>query len=311
MKIDIVIPNYNGSHLIEKNILHVRRALEGYQGSVIIVDDGSEQKDLAKLKEFLSNEKGLTDIKLIEHDGNRGFSSAVNTGVNGSRADFVVLLNSDVRPTKNFLKSPVRRLLENPNLFAVGCMDESVEGEKIVHRGRGIAAWKRGLVQHSKGEVNSEKTFWVSGGSSVFRKDIYQLLGGMDELYNPFYWEDIDLSYRAMKSGYAISFDKESVVRHYHDEGAIKTGFSKSKITTTAYRNQFIFIWKNITSFEFMFLHFLYLPLNLLFALKGRDINFFAGLFLAIKLLPAIIKKRKKQRKFYRISDKEIFSPNL
>jgi GT2 family glycosyltransferase len=257
------------------------------------------------------NKKVGMRVRLLQHKVNKGFSSTVNTGVDASNAEFVVLLNSDVLPTKNFLESPLKELLNNDDLFAVGCMDESMEGKKIVLRGRGVGKWGRGMINHSRGEVDRNDTFWVSGGSSVFRRSIYKKLGGMDEIYNPFYWEDIDLSYRAQKAGYVLLFDKKSVVKHFHDEGTIKNNFKSSSILMTAYRNQFIFIWKNITSISLLANHFLYLPFNIYGALKRHDVPFFKGLFLAVLKLPAIIDKRQKQKKLYRISDGEIIQKIL
>ncbi|PJE58197.1 MAG: glycosyltransferase family 2 protein, partial [Candidatus Portnoybacteria bacterium CG10_big_fil_rev_8_21_14_0_10_36_7] len=42
-------------------------------------------------------------------------------------------------------------------------------------------------------------------------------LNGFDELYSPFYWEDIDLSYRAWKTGYTVLFDPQVLVEHHHE----------------------------------------------------------------------------------------------
>ncbi len=307
MNVDIIIPNYNGSHLIKKNLPVALKALEKHKGKLIIVDDGSRQEDRNALREIIGIFQKDTDIiKYIEHEGNLGFSSAVNTGVKNSEAKYVVLLNSDVAPSLNFLQSPIERLENDENLFAVGCMDESVEGEKKVLRGRGLARWRKGMLEHFRGEVDREDTFWVSGGSAVFRRELYQKFGGMDEIYNPFYWEDIDLSYRAQKGGYRVVFDSASTVVHVHGEGAIKKNFKSDKVTYTAYRNQFIFIWKNITDYRLFFSHFMYLPIHILGAVKRGDINFFKGFFLALKRLPAIINRRQKQKRYYKLSDADV-----
>lgn len=308
MKIDIIIPNYNGSALVKKNLKFVIDSLKTYpQSNIIIVDDGSDQEEKIKLKEVLgkTNEKKIQTIFL---ERNSGFTSAVNAGIKKSNADLVALLNTDVRPEKDFLKPVIKRFEKNKTLFAVGCMDKSIEDEGTVLRGKGIAEFKKGMIIHRKGEVTNDKTFWVSGGSSVLKRDICIKLGLFDQLYNPFYWEDIDLSYRAQKSGYDVVFERESVVTHIHSEGAIKTHFDKKKIKTIAYRNQLIFIWKNITDTSLILSHIFYLPYYITRSIASKDILFLTGMYLAIKKIPAIIAKRKKQKKYFTKPDKLIFS---
>lgn len=308
MTVDVIIPNFNGSKLIKKNVPYVLDAMSHYKGKLVIVDDGSSIEDRESLRNIVAQFRADSrrEIDYIEHTYNKGFSSAVNTGVNNSVADYIVLLNSDVKPSRNFLDSPLEKLEKDDSLFAVGSMDESIEGEKKVLRGRGIARWVKGMLEHSRGEVDREDTFWVSGGSSIFRRKYYKRLGGMDELYNPFYWEDIDLSYRAQKAGYIILFDNLSIVEHLHSEGAIQKNIQKDRVTYTAYRNQFIFIWKNITDGKLLFSHLMHLPFHSVGALKRRDINFFKGFFLALVRLPAIIIRRHKQKSFYTRSDVDV-----
>lgn len=306
MSIGVVVPNYNGLDIIKKNFSSVIKALEKYKDvKIVVVDDGSKNNEVELLEEFLKNYERVT---LIKNEKNLGFSSAVNKGIRTLVTDLVVLVNTDVVPEENFL-DPILEDFENDSLlFGVGSMDESIEGEKTVLRGRGIGFWKRGMFLHKKGEVDKTNTFWVSGGSSVVKRDIYNKLGGFDELYNPFYWEDIDLGYRAMKSGFSLKFEPKSKVIHVHNEGAIKKHYKKFRIKTISYRNQFIFIWKNITETGKLLSHLFFLPYYMLTSLVRLDLAFFVGFFLALAKFPDIIFKRIKQKKLYKKTDLEIFS---
>jgi hypothetical protein len=80
-------------------------------------------------------------------------------------------------------------------------MDKSMEGDKVVLRGRGIGRWEKGFYIHKRGEIDKVDTAWVSGGSGAFRRLMWNTLGGMDPIYNPFYWEDIDPEIKANFSG--------------------------------------------------------------------------------------------------------------
>lgn len=305
MRIDVVIPNYNGSELIKKNLPKVIYETEKYNSLIIIPDDGSKEEDFNSLSSFVENLKNKR-IKLVRYEKNLGFSSNLNRGVSLSSADFVVLLNSDVIPEKDFLENALKDILNDESLFGVGFMDKSVEAGQTVLRGRGLASWSRGFLIHRRGEVDHEDTFWISGGSSIVRRELFNKLSGFDPLYNPFYWEDIDLSYRARKSGYKVKFQPKSVVVHKHSEGAIKKNFTNFKVKKIAYRNQLIFIWKNITDLSLIMSHLMWLPLSILSAVLRYDLAFILGFLLAVLKLPDIIMRRLSQAKLYKLRDSEI-----
>lgn len=308
MRINVIIPNYNGSHLIGKNLPSVMDSLKDYPDClVIIVDDGSKENDYQKLKSYVS-ELNNKNIRLIRQNKNKGFSSAVNKGALASDAELLVILNSDVSPEENFMAPVIKDFENNDNLFGVGCLDKSEEKEGVVFRGRGIGFWKRGFVLHKKGDIDKSDTFWISGGSSIISAKLLKSLGGYDEIYNPFYWEDIDLSYRARKAGYDIKFENKSVVIHSHSEGSIVKHYTPEKIKRIAYRNQFIFVWKNITDPLLIFSHFVFLPYHLFWAALRLDLAFFEGFLLALIRVPVIIERRNKQKSKYLKKDSELLS---
>ncbi len=312
MKISIVIPNYNGKHLLEKNLPSVIQAIEYYTikekapGEIIIVDDCSEDDSVLFVTNEINKLKERIPIKLFNNDHNRGFSTTVNRGVYEANGDIVVLINTDVIPEKEFLV-PLLKHFINEKVFAVGCMDKSLEGDKVVFRGRGIGKWSRGFLIHNRGEINKSNTLWASGGSSAFRKSIWDKLGGLQELYNPFYWEDIDMSYRALKSDYQIVFEPESIVTHKHAEGIIKRKYSPSAIKKIAYRNQFMFVWLNVTDLDLRLSHILWLPYHFFKAIIRGDSAFWAGFFYAFIRIPKIVQSNFQTQKLFKKKDREIF----
>ena len=277
MSIDIVIPNYNGFSLLRENLPRIIEEINEHEGSIIIVDDGSNKDEFESLSNFVKDK----NILLLRNERNSGFSSAVNRGMSKSNSDFVVLLNTDVLPEDNFLDAAIKDLLSDRNLFGIGFIDKSVEDGKTILRGRGLAKWKKGFLVHRRGEVDKTDTFWISGVSSIITRELFEKLSGFDSLYDPFYWEDIDLSYRARKSGYKIEFEPKSVVIHKHYEGSIKKYFSNFQINTIVYRNQFIFVWKNITDSNLLLSHLLWLPYHLLTSILRFDVPFLLGFLLA------------------------------
>jgi len=131
-------------------------------------------------------------------------------------------------------------------------------------------------------------TAWVSGGSAAFRKSIWMELGGMDERFNPFYWEDIDLSYRAKEKGYTVLFEKKSVVHHFHEEGKIRQEFTKKQVEDIAFRNQFYFIWKHAPLSQFC-LSIIWTPIRIVKEMIKGNWEMFRGLFFALPRLPELL----------------------
>jgi GT2 family glycosyltransferase len=309
MSISIIIPNYNGKSLLQTNLAQLCTLVETEDGGktikeIIIVDDASTDDSVAYVHEFVKKED-KPYIQVLQNKKNYGFSSTVNKGVAKASGDLVLLLNTDVLPDKGFL-TPLIDHFHDPQIFAVACMDRSIENGHEVLRGRGIGQFKGGFLVHSAGKLDKDTTLWASGGSSLFRKKYWDDLSGLQELYNPFYWEDIDLSYRALKCGYAIAFEKKSMVVHRHEEGAIRKSRSASAIKKIAYRNQLFFVWLNITDRELLFHHVLWLPIHLIRAIVKHDTAFISGFFQALLKLPIIFTARRKNAKKFMKSDYEV-----
>src|SRR3989344_5930895 len=300
MTVSIVIQNYNGKALLVKNLPKVLAVAP--QTEIIIVDDSSTDGSVEFLK------KNFPKIKLIEKVQNHGFATSVNLGVRAAKGDIVFLLNSDAVPEKGFLTPILENFKHNEQLFAIGCLDKSIEGERIIERGRGIGRFERGFLAHGRGEINQSNTLWASGGSSAFRKHIWEQLGGMDEVFDPFYWEDIDLSYRALKSGFEVVFESKNVVTHSHEEGSIAKSFSSTEIKIISYRNQILFVWKNITDRNYYLNHFMWLPYHLLRSLFTGEGVFVRGLLEALRKLPKIMEARRKAQKLFTRTDAQVLS---
>lgn len=304
-KISFIIPNFNGEKLLSKNLPKVFSVIKGFEErnkvavEIVIADDASTDKSLEVIKSF--NQPNLV---IVENKINKGFSSNVNSAVKKSSGEILVLLNTDVVPEKGFLE-PLLQHFKDEQVFAVGCLEKSIENGKTVLRGRGVGRWERGLLVHSKGDASKIDTLWVSGGSGAFRKSIWDKIGGLNALYDPFYWEDIDLSYRAKKAGYKVLFEPKSIVIHEHEKGAIRSKFSKFKVKSTAFRNQFTFVWLNADS-DTLLKHFLLIPYFKLKALISLDLAFFVGLTKAFLRLPVIFAERWKLQKLFVKKDKEV-----
>lgn len=293
MKTSIIIPWYNTEWLAEKNLPALISAFKNKKNNIleiIIVDDASSDKSADIIKTL------FPDIKLIRHKVNRGFSSSVNTGVRMAKGELVCLLNSDVMPKVNFLES-VYDHFKYPKMFAVSLNEAG-------NFGWAKGFLKNGFIVHEpggKGEI-SHTTFWVSGGSGVFRRSIWMSLGGLDEkLFSPFYWEDLDLSYRAMKRGYQLIWDPNAKVEHNH-ETTIKK-LPQKYVNRIQERNQLLFIWKNLGSPSLI-------SKNIIAVIKRivAHPGYIRIVLMALSKIGVLLKARIKEKKESKVSDEAIFA---
>lgn len=295
--VSVIIPNYNGRALLEKYLASTLKVLP--KAEIIIVDDASTDDSVQYLKNNFKNIKVLTLKK------NSGFAQAANAGAKEATGDLLVFLNTDVKPRQGFLESTLK-YFDKDDTFGVAFADHSHEAGKIVIRGKGGGRFQKGFLAHFALVPKTGETLWISGGSGIINKKKFLQLGGFDEVYAPFYWEDIDLSYRAWKSGYKCYFDLNAKVDHFHEEGAIRNNFSKSQIKNIAYTNQFLFVWKNINNELFLANHVFYFPINAFRSILSRDVSFLYGLILALKKLPILILGATNQAHNYTRSDREV-----
>ena len=286
--VSIVIPNWNGEKKLKQNLPQVLK-VRGVD-EIIVVDDGSDDGSVNLIKSEFPN------INLIKKDKNSGFSSTVNRGVKNCKGDLVFLLNNDAVPSHDCVEK-VLKYFKNSKVFSVG------------FNTGGSWAWAKfhdGFFWHGQsGEKPNEahQTLWVSGGSGIFRKSIWEELKGLDELFDPFYEEDVDLGYRATKRGYINLWDPSAKVEHYKQKGVIEENFSKEYITKIAQRNQLIFIWKNITNPDLIRQHIIALVRKIIFHPK-----YWSVFIQALGVFVTIVQKRKDEKLQAKLTDQEILN---
>lgn len=289
--VSVVIPSWNSESQLKKNFTSVFAASDLVGAEIIVVDDHSEEDDTLAYLESLGER-----IKLIKNKANLGFARTVNVGVAASKSDVVVLLNTDVRPEPDCFKHAITQFKQD-DIFAITFnSDQSWAG----------GWWRDGLLQHSsiKAEGSTLNTqnpsLWASGGQAAFSRHKWVQLGGMDSLYAPFYWEDVDLGYRAWKRGWRILWDPDSRCVHDHQVSIIKHSFSPKYIKNIAQRNQLLFIWKNIHDATMIRSHFSALPKYV----KNYPKAFFA----ALTCLPTAIRGRAVERRESIRSDQQVLA---
>ena len=299
--ISVVIPNWNGADTLPLVLNRVYSVMNGQHlpYEVILVDDASTDASLDVLK-------GFPGVRLGVSPKNQGFSKTANRCVASARYDLVLLISNDI-----MLSGSIINLIDHfddPKVFAVSPQVRWLNNGAFAY-GKRTAQWDNGYfkVKEHQFIATPVNTLFACGGSAMFRKSMFMELGGFDDLYKPFYWEEIDLSYRAWKRGYTVIHDPRATV-YNTDCGVIKKNFKQLYVKLISGRNSYLFLWKNITDKNYIRQH-----LNILFpSLLGDAVRnkwrFPLCALMALLRLPAVLRRRSIEKQQAVVSDEMIFA---
>ncbi|OGM31524.1 hypothetical protein A2803_02195 [Candidatus Woesebacteria bacterium RIFCSPHIGHO2_01_FULL_44_21] len=234
MKISVIVTNWNGLDIIKKSLPRVIAASP--EAMEIIFSDDASTDDSVNFARSLAQKH--PKLRVIVQKKNVGFVENSNYAVRHCKGALVILLNSDVYPQKGYITSTLRHF-KNKNVFGVGLCE-------VGHENWAKLIWKDGYLQYQPGiEVSKlHITGWLSGGTSIVRRKLFLRLGGFDQVYAPFYSEDVDLGYRAWKSGYTLIWEPKAKVKHYSRSTTSK--ISHKYVFFIQERNRLLTVWRNI-----------------------------------------------------------------
>ena len=250
--ISVILPNYNGRHLLERNLPSVYQSLhtarvENFE--ILVIDDCSSDDSV----NFLRTQ--YPDIIVLQNKKNLGFSATCNKGIFAATKQLLCVVNTDVTFTDNYFSQAIPEF-SDPTVFALKgdilnyqsdfAAVMSIERTSLLYYRRGFLRFNQRIEPNPNDfvpEINHQ--FVLLGCCFVCDREKTVGLGGFDEIYSPFYWEDADLAQRAMKSGYRLIYKPEC--RIYHQiSSTIGTYRSNTKRRLVSMRNKFLFTWQHL-----------------------------------------------------------------
>ena len=244
----IVIVNYRTADLVVDCLNSLFAQISDFKNiRVVVVDNNSDDGSVAKLATAIEREGWSSWAEVIPLDFNGGFAFGNNAGIRMALSsikpvDYIMLLNPDTVAPPGAIKALVGFMDTHPGAGIAGSQLENADGsvECSAHTfpsplGELEGAARLGLLSRLLGrhkDVIPSPTLahqcdWVSGASMIFRRQVIEDIGLMDERYF-LYFEEVDICRRAHQAGWQCWFVPDSRVIHL--EGA-STG-----IRTTAKR---------------------------------------------------------------------------
>ena len=245
--ISVVIVNYRTPALVSaclQSLQSERIALPDLKA--IVVDNGSQDNSVEMIAEEIAV-RGWDDwVSLLSIVENRGFSYGNNFAIKtllqaDVPPDFILLLNPDAFIEPDAVRLLAEQLQKSSVYGVAGCRVERKDDAFVMSalnfpspfselmnygaRFRLINKYFHKYLVCPAEPDNPCECEWVSGACFMFRREVWESIGGFDEGFF-LYFEDIDFCRRACNNGWRIRYVPGSRVTHL--EGAsTKTSFRK------------------------------------------------------------------------------------
>jgi GT2 family glycosyltransferase len=236
-KCSVIIPVFNKASLTRQCLeVLLSPPWERTEFEIIVVDDASTDATPRLLAGYGNR------IRVVTHQANTGFATAVNDGAAAAAGEYFVFLNNDTVPQPGWLDALVRYAEAHPRAAVVGCKLLFPDGT-IQHAG--VVVSQDRLVKHIYGgfpgdhpAVNKSRRFQVvTAACALVRRGPFHEVGGFDTAFRNSY-DDVDLCLRLGERGYEIHYCHESVL--YHMESVSEGRFDHTDPNDRLFRSRWL-----------------------------------------------------------------------
>lgn len=248
-KVAVVILNWNGKALLEEFLPTVIKHTPEDIADIVVADNGSTDDSVDMLK------KHFPSVRLILLGQNYGFAEGYNRAIEQINTTYIVLLNSDVEVTQNWLDAPLQALETDKQLAGVQPKILAQKNKAFFEYAGAAGGWIdrygypfcRGRILHIVEEDHGQydtptDVFWVSGACFFVRTAIYKSEGGLDAKFFA-HQEEIDFCWRLRSRGYRLVCVPQSVVFHV---GGATLNVESPRKTFLNFRNSLLMLYKNL-----------------------------------------------------------------
>lgn len=244
----VVILNWNGRKYLEQFLPFLVKST--YAGlKIYVADNGSTDESIHFLKD------NYPSVVIIDNKQNYGFAGGYNIALKSVKEEYIVLLNSDIEVTPNWIEPAIELFESDSSIGAIQPKILDYKQKTSFEYAGAAGGWidvlgypfSKGrifdVLELDKGQYDQiEEIFWASGAAMFIKKSAFVKAGGFD----PFFFahqEEIDLCWRLQKAGYKIMSCPAAQV--YHIGGGTLSKDNPIKIFLN-FRNNLIMLWKNL-----------------------------------------------------------------
>lgn len=223
--LSVIIVTYNDAERLERCLKSIQSCKDEIDHEVIVVDNGSTDRTPALLQSFPS-------LRVTRVAFNLGIATARNIGIDHSRGNYLLFLDSDTEVRPDCFANAVKALASDPGCWIGGCRTFRSDGSleysarsfytpaALLFRRTALGKWfpnaacLRNHLNHDKDHIRNFVTDWVAGAALIVKREAIEELGYFDEWFAQ-YLDDYDLCYRTWKRGRTVLYIANSQVIHH------------------------------------------------------------------------------------------------
>ena len=275
MDISVIIPSLNGFKHLEKYLPSVIKAVKQSRcdAEIIVIDDNSSDGTVEHLNSLFTE----SCLKVLSNP-KKGLCSARNYGASVSSGRFLLFIDNDVILEEDFFDK-VLQYLDNHEIGAVTCAGylmqdgRQIDGIKLLEWRRGFPRFTRNILNERiiKNDNDGYYSYGLQGAYFLYRRSLFDDIGGVNELLEPYMLDDADLAYKALKTGYKIAYAHDTKCLHYC--GGTISSKTSERTRYLSIRNRYIFVLLHIHSLSLLLQTFLMVPFRLFYSAERKALK--------------------------------------
>jgi O-antigen biosynthesis protein len=222
--VSILLPTRDSYPLLSACIASLFSISAGIEFELIIIDNGSEDRDALILLEELSQRQ---NISVIRDSGPFNYSALINKGARLASGEVLCLLNNDTEVIAENWLSILSSYAMRPDIGCVGPM--LLYADNTVQHG-GVVLGIGGIAGHAHKYLASDSSGYqarlqlcqnfsaVTGACLVVRSALWRSLEGLDEDNLAVNYNDVDFCLRATAAGFRNLYVPQVKLYHYESK---------------------------------------------------------------------------------------------
>lgn len=223
MDVSVILLTRNTCQQAREAIESVFASADAFTKEIHVIDNGSTDKTSSLLPAL------FPEILYKRMERNVGFARGVNIAAREAGGDFLLLLNSDARLTRDAVRFSVEWMRTDLGCGVAGAQLLNADGTKqnsianfpslateLLNKFLLRTLWPKRFPGKEKEYPEPMEVESVVGAFFLVRREVWEKLGGMDERFF-FFLEETDFCLRARQAGFATVHLPQ--VRVWHGQG--------------------------------------------------------------------------------------------